>query len=108
MKIALMGFGKMGREIDAIAREQGDVIVRVFEIDNPVKPEDLADVDVCIEFSTPESVLPNIRAAVQARRDIVVGTTGCPTVLADRRTLPMRTRFRPVTLRPTNSHMRLI
>jgi 4-hydroxy-tetrahydrodipicolinate reductase len=76
MKIALMGFGKMGREIDAIAREQGDVIVRVFEIDNPVKPEELADVDVCIEFSTPESVLPNIRAAVQARRDIVVGTTG--------------------------------
>ena len=76
MKIALMGFGKMGREIDAIAREQGDVIARVFEIDNPVKPEDLADVDVCIEFSTPESVLPNIRAAVQARRDIVIGTTG--------------------------------
>jgi 4-hydroxy-tetrahydrodipicolinate reductase len=76
MKIALMGFGKMGKEIDAIAREQGEVIARVFEIDNPVKPQDLADVDICIEFSTPESVLPNIRAAVQAKRDIVVGTTG--------------------------------
>ena len=76
MKIALMGFGKMGREIDSIAREQGDVVARVFEIDNPVKPQDLADVDICIEFSTPDSVLPNIRAAIHARRDIVVGTTG--------------------------------
>jgi 4-hydroxy-tetrahydrodipicolinate reductase len=76
MKIALMGFGKMGREIDSIAREQGEVIARVFEIDNPVKPQDLADIDICIEFSTPESVLPNIRAAIQAKRDIVVGTTG--------------------------------
>lgn len=76
MKIALMGFGKMGKEIDAIARAQGDVIAKVFEIDNPVKPQDLADVDVCIEFSRPESVLSNIRAATQAKRDIVVGTTG--------------------------------
>jgi 4-hydroxy-tetrahydrodipicolinate reductase len=76
MKIALMGFGKMGKEIDAIAREQGETVARVFEIDNPVKPQDLAGVDVCIEFSTPESVLPNIRAAIQAKCDIVVGTTG--------------------------------
>lgn len=83
MKIALMGFGKMGREIDAIARAQGDVIAKVFEIDNPVKPQDLADVDICIEFSTPQSVLPNIRAAIQAKCDIVVGTTGWHEHLAE-------------------------
>ncbi len=76
MKIALIGFGKMGREIDSVAREQGEVIARVFEIDNPVTPEALTEVDVCIEFSMPEVVLANIRAAVAARRDIVVGTTG--------------------------------
>jgi 4-hydroxy-tetrahydrodipicolinate reductase len=76
MRIALLGFGKMGHEIDAVAREQGDTIVKVFEIDNPVKPEELADVDICIDFSIPESVVSNIRAAVEARRDIVVGTTG--------------------------------
>jgi hypothetical protein len=35
MKIALFGFGKMGREIEAVAREQGDVIAEVFEIENP-------------------------------------------------------------------------
>jgi len=76
MKIALIGFGKMGREIDALAREQGETIARVFEIDSPVRPEDLAGVDICIEFSAPDSVLPNIRCAVEARKDIIVGTTG--------------------------------
>lgn len=76
MKIALIGFGKMGREIDALAREQGETIARVFEIDSPVRPQDLADVDICIEFSTPDSVLSNIRCAVEARKDIIVGTTG--------------------------------
>ena len=76
MKIALIGFGKMGREIDSIAREQGDTIARVFDSRNAVRPEALANVDVCIEFSTPEAVVSNIRAAIEAKRDIVVGTTG--------------------------------
>jgi 4-hydroxy-tetrahydrodipicolinate reductase len=76
MKIALIGFGKMGREIDAVARQQGDTIARVFEIDDPVRPEMLADVDICIDFTTPEAAVTNIRTAIQARRDIVVGTTG--------------------------------
>jgi 4-hydroxy-tetrahydrodipicolinate reductase len=76
MKIALIGFGKMGREIDSIAREQGDVISRVFDSRHAVRPEALAEVDMCIEFSSPEGVVQNIRAAVEAKRDIVVGTTG--------------------------------
>ncbi len=76
MKIALMGFGKMGREIDSMAREQGETISRVFDSRHPIKPEALADVDMCIEFSTPDAVVSNIRAAIEARKDIVVGTTG--------------------------------
>ena len=76
MKIALIGFGKMGREIDSIAREEGDVVARIFDSRHAVRPEALADVDVCIEFSTPDAVLQNIRAAIEARRDIIVGTTG--------------------------------
>jgi 4-hydroxy-tetrahydrodipicolinate reductase len=76
MRIALIGYGKMGREIDSIAREQGETIAQVFEIGNVVRPESLADVDVCIDFSMPDAVLSNIRTAVEARRDIVVGTTG--------------------------------
>jgi 4-hydroxy-tetrahydrodipicolinate reductase len=76
MRIALIGYGKMGHEIEAVAREQGETIARTFDIGNPVDAASLADVDVCIEFSTPETVLENIRVALQARKDIVVGTTG--------------------------------
>ena len=76
MRIALIGYGKMGREIESIARQQGETIAQVFEIGNVVRPESLSDVDVCIDFSMPDAVLSNIRAAVAARRDIVVGTTG--------------------------------
>ena len=76
MNIALLGFGKMGREVDSLAREQGERIVRVFDSQSPVRPESLADVDVCIEFSTPAAVLENIRACIDAGKDVIVGTTG--------------------------------
>jgi 4-hydroxy-tetrahydrodipicolinate reductase len=76
MKIALIGFGKMGREIEAVAREQGETISCVFEIDRAVKPDALDDVDVCIEFSAPDAVIGNIRAVAAAGKDIVIGTTG--------------------------------
>jgi 4-hydroxy-tetrahydrodipicolinate reductase len=76
MRIALLGYGKMGREIEAAAREQGDTITEVFDIDRLPDPDALRSVDVCIEFSTPQTVVDNIRVALQARKDIVVGTTG--------------------------------
>ena len=76
MKIGLIGYGKMGREIEAIARAQGDTIAQVFELGSEVHSSALRDIDVCIDFSIPEAVLANIRAAVEARTAIVVGTTG--------------------------------
>ncbi len=76
MNIALIGFGKMGREVDSAAREQGERIVRVFDSRTPVRREALEDVDVCIEFSSPEAATSNIRTCVEAGKDIVVGTTG--------------------------------
>jgi 4-hydroxy-tetrahydrodipicolinate reductase len=76
MKIALIGFGKMGREIDAIGREQGETIERIFDSRQPLQAEALKNIDVCIEFSTPDAVLSNIQTAIQAKCDIVVGTTG--------------------------------
>src|SRR4026208_716101 len=76
MKIALIGYGKMGREIEAGAKEQGDTIEEIFEIDRHVNAAGLSNIDVCIEFSTPDCVIDNIQAAVAARKDIVIGTTG--------------------------------
>jgi 4-hydroxy-tetrahydrodipicolinate reductase len=76
MKIALLGYGKMGREIESIAVAQGDTVAKVFELGSEVQADALGDVDVCIDFSIPEAVMSNIRAALAAKRDIVVGTTG--------------------------------
>jgi 4-hydroxy-tetrahydrodipicolinate reductase len=76
MRFALFGYGKMGHEIDSVAREQGETIAEVFDEFRVVQADALGDVDVCIDFSTPDAVVGNIRAAIQARKDIVVGTTG--------------------------------
>jgi 4-hydroxy-tetrahydrodipicolinate reductase len=76
MRIALFGYGKMGHEIESVAREQGETIAQVFDEFRLVRADALGDVDVCIDFSTPDAVAGNIRAAIQARKDMVVGTTG--------------------------------
>lgn len=78
MKIALVGYGKMGREVEAVATEAGDEIVGRFDIDIPPTSEALEEsgAEVSIEFSTPASVLANMKAAADAGIDIVVGTTG--------------------------------
>ena|SRR5437867_4794312 len=76
MRIALLGYGKMGHEIEAAARGQGETIAEIFDIDRLPDADSIRDVDVCIEFSTPQSAIDNIRVALQARKDIVVGTTG--------------------------------
>jgi 4-hydroxy-tetrahydrodipicolinate reductase len=76
MRIALIGYGKMGHEIEAAALEQGETIASTFDVGNPVDVASLADADICIEFSTPQTVLQNIRVALEAKKDIVVGTTG--------------------------------
>lgn len=76
MRIALFGYGKMGHEIESVAREQGETIAQVFDEFRLVQADALGDVDVCVDFSTPDAVVGNIRAAIQARKDIVVGTTG--------------------------------
>ena len=76
MKIALFGYGHMGRELETVAREQGETVSEIFDEFRLVRVDALADVDMCIDFSIPDAAVGNIRAAVQAKRDIVVGTTG--------------------------------
>ena len=71
MKIALIGYGKMGHEIEAAALEQGETIAATFDIGNPVDEASLSGVDVCIEFSTPQTVLKNIRIALGAKKPFI-------------------------------------
>lgn len=78
MNIALIGYGKMGKEIEAAAVKRGHAVVLKINKDNAerISDTDLQKADVAIEFSTPHSVINNIKQCISARTPIVVGTTG--------------------------------
>jgi 4-hydroxy-tetrahydrodipicolinate reductase len=78
MKIALIGYGKMGHAIEAIAVAQGhEVIIRV-DINSQylLEKEHLGQADVAIEFTTPETAYDNILKCFAANVPVVCGTTG--------------------------------
>jgi 4-hydroxy-tetrahydrodipicolinate reductase len=78
MKIALLGYGKMGHEIEKIAIEKGHTIG--VTIDNEAewieKTQFLEECDVAIEFSIPAIAVQNINKCFDSRIPVVVGTTG--------------------------------
>jgi 4-hydroxy-tetrahydrodipicolinate reductase len=78
MNIALIGYGKMGKEIEQIAVSRGHQITLKVDISNAstYTSEELKKADVAIEFSTPESAISNIYKCFEAGVPIVVGTTG--------------------------------
>lgn len=78
MNIALIGYGKMGKEIEKIAVKRGHTIVLKVDVNNKdtVTAADLKKADVAIEFTTPHTVLENIKKCFDADLPIVVGTTG--------------------------------
>jgi len=78
MKIALLGYGKMGKMIEKIAVDRKHEIVLKIGSDklHELTAENLKAADVAIEFSTPSSALSNIRACFKADVPVVVGTTG--------------------------------
>jgi len=78
MNILLLGYGKMGQAIEHIALERGYQIAGRINIDNQDDLNTLADadVDVVIEFSSPESAVANIRHCLERGWPVVCGTTG--------------------------------
>ncbi len=74
MRIALLGYGKMGKTIEKIALERGHEIV--LKIDNAHTPYDITVADVAIEFSMPESAFVNIQNCIENQVPVVAGTTG--------------------------------
>lgn len=76
MNIALIGYGKMGKEIEQILLQRGHTVTLRSTSGTPFKAEDLASTDVAIEFSEPQSAVDNILKCFQAGVPIVVGTTG--------------------------------
>ena len=78
MKIALLGYGKMGRYIDRLATAAGEEVVLRIDADNRdrVTRKELQLAEVVIEFSRPDAAVTNIEWVLDAGVPIVVGTTG--------------------------------
>lgn len=79
MKIALFGYGKMGKVIEKIALERGHEIV--LKINNLQEEFDLIidnikSIDIAIEFSTPEAAVGNIKLCLENNIPVISGTTG--------------------------------
>ncbi|WP_114791677.1 4-hydroxy-tetrahydrodipicolinate reductase [Niabella yanshanensis] len=78
MKIALIGYGKMGKAIEAIALERGHEIVLKIDESNiaDFNQENIAKADVAIEFTGPHTAYENIRKSIELGVPLVSGSTG--------------------------------
>ena len=81
MKIALIGYGRMGKEIESIAMHRGHTLIRIDPNSQEaqfksISKESLDGVDVAIEFTHPSAVIQNIEQASAMGVNMVVGTTG--------------------------------
>ena len=79
--LALLGHGKMGRTIAALAPQRGFEVRLVMDVDvnaqgQGITREKFQGVDVCVDFTTPEAVIDNIDRVAALGVNLVVGTTG--------------------------------
>jgi 4-hydroxy-tetrahydrodipicolinate reductase len=79
IKIALIGFGKMGKEIDALCKDSDvfEVVSISFKnIDDVLDVEGIAKADIAIDFTSKDIVLKNIEQVAKLGKNLVIGTTG--------------------------------
>lgn len=80
MNIALIGYGKMGKTIHSLAEAQGYNVTSIIDPESKhfktISEDSMKNVDVCIEFSTPEACVENIKKVLSFKKQIVIGTTG--------------------------------
>lgn len=78
MNIALIGYGRMGHEIETMAIQRGHTVQLIIDQDNTedLSKDKLAGIDVAIEFSTPDTAFDNIVKCLESRVPVVCGTTG--------------------------------
>lgn len=88
MKIALLGYGRMGREVESVAEEEGHQVVLRLDVEGSSGPETgvdaphddvdarLAAADVAVDFSVAAAVPGHVERALRVGTDLVVGTTG--------------------------------
>lgn len=79
MKVVIIGYGKMGHEIEKVLRERGHEVVATIDVDNRkemMTPEVLLQADVAIEFTSPSTAYDNIRTCIEAGVAVLSGSTG--------------------------------
>ncbi len=75
MKIALIGYGKMGQMIEKAALGRGhSIVARITS--NQWDMEALLNADICLEFTNPACVLENIKRIAELKKEVIIGTTG--------------------------------
>ena len=75
MKIAILGYGKMGQAIERIALQRGHEIILKTNSQNPADTADFSAVEVAIDFSTPDTAFSNISSALTQGIPVISGTT---------------------------------
>jgi 4-hydroxy-tetrahydrodipicolinate reductase len=83
MNIALVGYGRMGHEIESIALKRGHSIKLIVDQDNThdLNETNMKGIDVAIEFSTPGVAYGNIVRCLSLGVPVVSGTTGCSKIM---------------------------
>lgn len=78
MNIAIIGYGKMGKEIEKLIEKSNHTLVSIIDSEEEWEEyeDELEKADVAIEFSTPSSVVSNIQKCFDRNLPVVVGTTG--------------------------------
>jgi 4-hydroxy-tetrahydrodipicolinate reductase len=95
MKVALVGYGKMGRTVEETAVARGFEVVDRFTRERPLRADDatrraLSGVTALVDFSVPEAVAETARAAAELALPLVIGTTGWQDRLDEIRDLAAR------------------
>lgn len=78
MRAAIIGYGKMGREIERVLLDRGHEVSLIIDLDNSneLDAEHLKGIDVALEFSTPTTAYNNIKKCLELGVAVVSGTTG--------------------------------
>ena len=89
MRVAIIGYGKMGHEIEQVLIQRGHTVALIIDQNNTddLCAEKLSDIDVAIEFTTPDTAYNNVRTCIECGTPVVCGTTGWHDRLEELQTL---------------------
>lgn len=89
MRIAIIGYGRMGKTIEKLAIDKGHEIALKIDIDNQddLNAENLKEIDVAIEFTTPATAFDNVSRCIYAGVPVISGTTGWQDKFVEAKTL---------------------